>query len=58
MYVCAFIKMPFRRVPLSISFNADNHNINDLKVCILTGTFMDTNHGALTDLQVSINYET
>ena len=31
-------------LPLPLHFNADNHNINDLKVCILKGNFKDTKH--------------
>ena len=31
-------------LPLPLHFNANGHNINDLKVCILKGNFMDTKH--------------
>ena len=39
-------------------FNADDHNINDLKVCILKGNFKDNEHRKLTELQFIINFET
>ena len=45
-------------LPLPLHFNADNHNINDLKVCILKGNFKDTKHIKLTELQFIINFET
>ena len=45
-------------LPLSLHFNADDHNINDLKVCILKGNFKDTKHRKLTELQFIINFET
>ena len=35
-------------LPLPLHFNADDHNINDLKVCILKGNFKDTKHRKLT----------
>ena len=46
-----------KRLPLPLHFNADDHNINDLKVCILKGNFKDTKHGKLTELQFIINFE-
>ena len=45
-------------LPLPLHFNADDHNINDLKVCILKGNFKDTKHRKLTELQFLINFET
>ena len=36
-------------LPLPLHFNADDHNINDLKVCILKGNFKDTKHRKLTE---------
>ena len=45
-------------LPLPLHFNADDHNINDLKVCILKGNFKDTKHRKLTELQFIINFET
>ena len=45
-------------LPLPLHFNADDHNINDLKVCILKGNFKDTTHRKLTELQFIINFET
>ena len=45
-------------LPLPLQFNADDHNINDLKVCILKGNFKDTKHRKLTELQFIINFET
>ena len=39
-------------------FNADDRNINDLKVCIFKGNFKDTKHRKLTELQFIINFET
>ena len=31
-------------IPLSLHFNADDHNINDLRVCILKGNLKYTKH--------------
>ena len=45
-------------LPLPLHFNADDHNIHDLKVCILKGNFKDTKHRKLTELQFIINFET
>ena len=45
-------------LPLPLHFNADDHNINDLNVCILKGYFKYTNHRKLTELQFIINFET
>ena len=45
-------------LPLPLHFNADDHNINDLKVCILKGNFKDTKHRKLTERQFIINFET
>ena len=45
-------------LPLPLYFNADGHNINDLKVCILKGNLKDTKHRKLTELQFIINFET
>ena len=45
-------------LPLPLHFYADDHNINDLNVCILKGNFKDTKHGKLTELQFIINFET
>ena len=45
-------------LPLPLHFNADDHNINDLKVCILKGNFKDTKNIKLTELQFIINFET
>ena len=45
-------------LPLPLHFNPDDHNINDLKVCILKGNFKDTKHRKLTELQFIINFET
>ena len=45
-------------LPLPLHFNADDHNINDLKVCILKGNFKDTKHRKLTELQFIIDFET
>ena len=45
-------------LPLPLHFNADNHNITDLNVCILKGNFKDTKHKKLTDLRIIINFET
>ena len=42
---------------LPLYFNADDHNINDRKVCILKGNFKDTKHRKLTELQFIINFE-
>ena len=42
-------------LPLPLHFNADDHNINDLMVCILKGNFKDAIHGKLTELQFIIN---
>ena len=47
-----------RLLPLPLHFNADGHNINDLKVCILEGNFNDTKHRKLTELQFIINFVT
>ena len=35
-------------LPLPLHFNADDYNINDLKVCMLKGNFKDTKHRKLT----------
>ena len=43
-------------LPLPLHFNADDHNINDLIVCILRGNFKDTKHGKLTELLFIINF--
>ena len=43
-------------LPLQLHFNADGHNINDLKVCILKGNFKDAKHKTLTELQFIINF--
>ena len=45
-------------LPLPLHFNADDDNINDLKVCILKGNFKDTKHRKLTELQFITNFET
>ena len=45
-------------LPLPLNFNADDHNINDLKVCILKGNLKDTKHRKLAELQFIINFET
>ena len=45
-------------LPLPLHFNADDHNINDLKVSILKGNFKDTKNRKLTELQFIINLET
>ena len=45
-------------LPLPLHFNADDHNINDLRVCILKGNFKYTKHRKLTELQFIINFET
>ena len=45
-------------LPLPLHFNADDHNIYDLKYCILKGNFKDTKHRKLTELQFIINFET
>ena len=45
-------------LPLPLHFNADDHNIKDLKVCILKGIFKDSKHRKLTELQFIINFET
>ena len=45
-------------LPLPLHFNADDHNINDLNVCILMGNFKDTKQRRLTELQFIINFET
>ena len=39
-------------LPLPLHFNADDHNINDLNVCILKGNFIDTKLRKLTELQL------
>ena len=44
--------------PLPLHFNADDQNINDLKVCILKGNFKDTKHRKLTEVQFITNFET
>ena len=43
-------------LPLSLHFNADDHSINDLKVCILKVNFKDTKQRKLTELQFIINF--
>ena len=43
--------------PPPLHFNADDHNINDLKVCILKGNFKYTKHRNLAELQFIINFE-
>ena len=45
-------------LPLPLLFNADDHNINDHKGCILKGNFKDTKHRKLSELQFIINFET
>ena len=45
-------------LPLPLHFNADDHNINDRKVCILKGNFNDTKYRKITELQFIINFET
>ena len=45
-------------LPLPLHFNADDHNIDDLKVCILKCNFKDTKHRKLIELQFVINFET
>ena len=45
-------------LPLPLHFNEDDHNINDLKVCILNGNFKDTEHIKQTELQFINNFET
>ena len=45
-------------LPLPLHFNADGHNIKDLKDCILKDNFKDTKHRKLTELQFIINLET
>ena len=45
-------------LPLPLHFNADDHKIDDLKVCILKGNFKDTKHRKQTELQFIINFET
>ena len=42
-------------LPLQLHFNADGHNINYLKVCIMKRNFKDAKHK--TDLQFIINFE-
>ena len=49
---------PKKLLPLPLHFNADEHNINDLIVCILKGNFKDTTHRKLTELQFIIYFET
>ena len=43
---------------MALHFNAVDHNINDLKICILKGNFKDTKHRKPTELQFIINFET
>ena len=45
-------------LPLPLHFNADDHNISDLKVCILKGNFKDTKYRKLNELQFIINFDT
>ena len=45
-------------LPLPLHFNADDNNINDLKVSIFKCNFKDTKHRKLTGLQFIINFET
>ena len=45
-------------LPLPLHYNADGHNINDLKICIMKCNFKDTKHRKLTELQFIINFET
>ena len=45
-------------LPLPLHFNADGHNINDLKVCISKGDFKDIIHRKLTKLLFIIIFET
>ena len=39
-------------------FNADDHIINDLKVCILKGNVIDTKQRKLIELYFIINFDT
>ena len=48
-------KKPF---PLPLHFDADNHSINDLKLCLLKGNFRDTNNRKLIEIQLFISYKT
>ena len=52
------VKTLNKHLPLPLHFNTDDHNINDLKVCILKGNFKDTKHRKLTELQFIIYFET
>ena len=45
-------------LPLSLIFNANDHDIIDLNVCILKAKFKDNKHRKLTELQFIINFET
>ena len=45
-------------LPLPLHFNADGHNNNDLKVCIMNGNFKDTEHRKQTEFQFIINFQT
>ena len=45
-------------LPRPLHFNADDHNINDLKVCNLKGNFKYTKHRKPSELQFIINFET
>ena len=45
-------------LPLPLYLDADDHNINDLKVCILKCNFKDTIHRKLTELPFIINFKT
>ena len=42
---------------LPLHFNADDDNINDLKVCIFKGSFKETKHRKVKELQFIINFE-
>ena len=46
------------RLTLPLPFNADNRNINDLKVCVLRCYFADTRHIKMTELHFVNKYET
>ena len=55
MYICIYMCI-YIFIPLPLHFNADDHNINDLKVCILKVNFKDTKHIKLKALQFIINF--
>ena len=43
-------------LPLPLHFNADGHNMSDLKVCILKFNFKDNTLRKLTELQFITNF--